>query len=50
MQGLREHIGKTGVYLGGSGLGPLAQEGHGPVGMGPAQGHEDAQKAGAPLL
>ncbi|PKU37338.1 hypothetical protein llap_12353 [Limosa lapponica baueri] len=26
------------------------QEGHGPVGMGPAEGHEDDQRAGARLL
>ncbi|PKU29999.1 rna-directed dna polymerase from mobile element jockey-like [Limosa lapponica baueri] len=27
-----------------------AQEGHGPVGMGPAEGHENDQRDGAPLL
>ncbi|PKU46519.1 rna-directed dna polymerase from mobile element jockey- hypothetical protein [Limosa lapponica baueri] len=26
------------------------QEGHGPVGMGPEEGHENDQRAGAPLL
>ncbi|PKU46305.1 rna-directed dna polymerase from mobile element jockey- hypothetical protein [Limosa lapponica baueri] len=26
------------------------QEGHGPVGMGPAEGHKNDQRAGAPLL
>ncbi|PKU43172.1 rna-directed dna polymerase from mobile element jockey- hypothetical protein [Limosa lapponica baueri] len=27
-----------------------AQEGHGPVGMGPEKGHEDDKRAGSPLL
>ena len=32
------------------GLGPPVQDGYGAVGVGPEQGHEDAQRAGAPLL
>jgi len=31
-------------------LEPLAQEGHGCVGAGPEEGHEDDQRAGVPLL
>ena len=31
-------------------LGPLAQEGHWAVEVGPEEGHEDDQRAGAPLL
>lgn len=31
-------------------LGPPAQEQHGPVTAGPEEGHENGQRAGAPLL
>ena len=31
-------------------LGPMTYEGHGAVGAGPEQGHEDNQRAGAPPL
>ncbi len=31
-------------------LGPTLQEGRGAVGLGPEEGHEDDQKAGAPFL
>jgi len=31
-------------------LEPPAQEGHGPVGVGPEEGHTNALRAGAPLL
>ena len=31
-------------------LEPLAQEGHGCVGLGPEEGYEDDQRAGVPLL
>ncbi|PKU38262.1 rna-directed dna polymerase from mobile element jockey-like [Limosa lapponica baueri] len=33
-----------------SALKSSAQEGHGPAGMSPAEGHEDDQRAGAPML
>ena len=31
-------------------LEPSAQEGHGPVGAGPEEGHKNDRRAGAPLL
>jgi len=37
-------------YLEGPGLGPLAQERHGAIPVGPDKGHKDDQRAGAPTL
>ncbi|PKU49364.1 rna-directed dna polymerase from mobile element jockey- hypothetical protein [Limosa lapponica baueri] len=44
------HCCKTPPWVQHPALESSAQEGHGPVGMGPEEGHEDDQRAGAPYL